>query len=190
MPAALSDKETVVTKLGEVFREYGYHGASLSHITQATGLGKGSLYHYFPNGKEDMARSVLQHIHNWFEAEIFSPLRGDAALEEGIAQMFRAVRDYFRNGNRICLLGAFALYDTRDMFAVEIRRYFEIWWEAMQSFLCRRGMERGMAEQISMQAMIIIQGALVLAHATGKPALFDAALAEQERLIIASFCIR
>ena len=47
--------------LGEVFRAHGYEGASLTLITQATGLGKGSLYNFFPDGKEQMAAEVLAH---------------------------------------------------------------------------------------------------------------------------------
>ncbi|TGQ06111.1 helix-turn-helix domain-containing protein, partial [Mesorhizobium sp. M00.F.Ca.ET.217.01.1.1] len=43
--------------IGEVFREHGYEGASLALIGAATGLGKGSLYHFFPGGKEEMARA-------------------------------------------------------------------------------------------------------------------------------------
>jgi hypothetical protein len=29
-------------------------------------LGKGSLYHFFPGGKEDMAKAVLDEVAVWF----------------------------------------------------------------------------------------------------------------------------
>jgi len=42
--------------LTDVFRTYGYEGATLSRISEATGLQRASLYHRFPGGKEAMAR--------------------------------------------------------------------------------------------------------------------------------------
>lgn len=33
----------------EVFAEYGYHGATMEHIMQVSGLSKGLVYHYFPS---------------------------------------------------------------------------------------------------------------------------------------------
>src|SRR5689334_1226155 len=51
-PAASDAREHVLSQLGEVFRAHGYEGASLTLITEATGLGKGSLYNLFPRGKQ------------------------------------------------------------------------------------------------------------------------------------------
>ena len=59
MPAALITREEAVARLGDVFREHGFEGTSLSVITAATGLGKGSLYNYFPGGKDEMAAAAL-----------------------------------------------------------------------------------------------------------------------------------
>jgi AcrR family transcriptional regulator len=33
----------------EVFSAYGYHGATMEHIMQVSGLSKGLVYHYFPS---------------------------------------------------------------------------------------------------------------------------------------------
>ena len=45
--------------LTRVFQTYGYDGATLSRISDATGLQRASLYHRFPGGKEEMAKFVL-----------------------------------------------------------------------------------------------------------------------------------
>ncbi|MGL5792847.1 MAG: TetR/AcrR family transcriptional regulator [Waterburya sp.] len=52
MPAPKVDKDKAITAIAELFREHGYHGTSYSQIIKTSGLGKGSLYHYFPGGKE------------------------------------------------------------------------------------------------------------------------------------------
>ena len=52
----------MIPVVAEVFRAHGYEGATLSVITEATGLGKGSLYHFFPGGKEELAAAVLADL--------------------------------------------------------------------------------------------------------------------------------
>ena len=61
MPAALDAKKKaeIVDRLFVVFQDHGYEGASLADLSRATGLGKSSLYHHFPGGKEQMAEAVL-----------------------------------------------------------------------------------------------------------------------------------
>lgn len=178
-------REELIARIGEVFREHGYNGASLSLIGQAVGLGKGSLYHYFPEGKPEMARLVLAHVHGWFETNVFAPLRignGEAALR----QMFDAARQYFRGGRRICLVGAFALDHTRDAFARAVSRYFEEWLHALEGFLLRSGVPADESRNLSCAAMAAIQGGLVLARAVDDAELFMTATAVSEaRLLLA-----
>ena len=54
MPARLHTREAIVQRLLGVIRREGYDGASLAQLSTATGLGKGSLYHHFPDGKDDL----------------------------------------------------------------------------------------------------------------------------------------
>lgn len=178
-------REELIARIGEVFREHGYNGASLSLIGQAVGLGKGSLYHYFPEGKPEMARLVLEHVHGWFETNVFAPLRtgsGEAALRH----MFDATRQYFRCGRRICLVGAFALDHTRDVFALAVSRYFEEWLRALEDFLARSGVPPHKSHALSCAAMAAIQGGLVLARALDDAELFMTATVDSEaRLLLA-----
>lgn len=66
----LHERADVIPLIAEVFREFGFEGTSLSRITEKTALGKGSLYHFFPGGKEEMAGAVLAHVDAWFEREV------------------------------------------------------------------------------------------------------------------------
>ena len=176
-----SPRAALLPQLGEVFRTYGYEGASLTLITAATGLGKGSLYHLFPGGKAQMAKDVLGEIDRWFEAEVFAPLRDSEDAAAGIAHMFKAVDAYFRSGRRVCLVGVFALGAARDEFADAVRGYFERWREALATALRRAGHGRGAAAELAEDILAGIQGALVLARAADEPKLFSRALARLKR---------
>jgi AcrR family transcriptional regulator len=165
----------VLSQLGEVFRAHGYEGASLSLITQATGLGKGSLYNLFPGGKVQMAKEVLAHIDDWFEQNVFAPLREDKD-GEGVAHMYDAVDRYFDSGGRVCLVGVFALGSARDTFGKKVRSYFVAWEEALVAALRRGGVRPAQARDRSEEILLGIQGALVLARAKSDKAVFSRAL--------------
>ncbi|EJZ20715.1 TetR/AcrR family transcriptional regulator [Rhizobium sp. Pop5] len=165
------ERADIVPLLAEVFREFGYEGTSLSRITERTGMGKGSLYHFFPGGKEEMAAAVLADVDAWFEHAIYQPLRkGDA--REAIAAMWVNVDEYFRSGGRICLVGAFALDETRARFSAAIGDYFLRWIDALRSALMRAGCPREEAQLFAEEAVAGIQGALVLSRALDDKRLF------------------
>jgi TetR/AcrR family transcriptional repressor of lmrAB and yxaGH operons len=168
-------REKVIAQLAEVFRAHGYEGTSLSLITEATGLGKGSLYNLFPRGKEQMAEEVLSAIDNWFERHVFEPLRNDET-GEGIARMFDAVDRYFESGGRVCLVGVFALGSARDHFGEALRGYFKAWEDALSGALRRRGLPPSQAKQRAEDILLGIQGALVLARANDDRGVFRRAM--------------
>jgi TetR/AcrR family transcriptional regulator, lmrAB and yxaGH operons repressor len=167
----LNERRDVVPLVAEVFREFGYEGASLSRITEKTGLGKGSLYHFFPGGKEDMAKAVLDDVDAWFERHVFDPLRHDTP-DAAIGGMWDAVDSYFHSGGRICLVGAFALDGTRDRFADVISGYFGRWIASLRHALVQQGWDPADAGQGAEEVVLGIQGALVLARATEDESLF------------------
>lgn len=169
-------REDVIPEIAEVFRAHGYEGASLAALTDKTGLGKGSLYNFFPGGKEEMAAAVLDHIDTWFETHVYAPLRNAEDPAVGIAGMFTSVDDYFRSGCRVCLVGLFAMSDARDPFATRIRNYFVEWVDALALALRRAGYKKKKAKHLAEAAVAAIQGGLVLARSLDDPGAFTRTL--------------
>jgi AcrR family transcriptional regulator len=165
------ERGDIVPLLAEIFREFGYEGTSLSRITARTGIGKGSLYHFFPGGKEEMASAVIAEIDAWFEQAIYRPLRNDDA-RQAIAAMWVNVNDYFRSGGRICLVGAFALDETRARFSAAIGDYFIRWIDALRAALVRAGCPEEEARALAEESVAGVQGALVLSRALDDRAVF------------------
>jgi TetR/AcrR family transcriptional regulator, lmrAB and yxaGH operons repressor len=180
MTKPASERADLLPLLGEVFRAYGYEGATLALITDATGLGKGSLYHFFPGGKQQMAAEVLDEIDRWFEVNVFAPLRDSDDPGRAVVAMIKAVDDYFRSGSRVCLVGVIALGASRDTFAAQVHEYFARWHDALAAVLRRLGFSAGVARQRAEDALLTIQGALVLARARDDAKIFRRAMAELE----------
>jgi AcrR family transcriptional regulator len=179
------DRAAAIPLIAEVFREHGYEGASLSLIAAATGLGKGSLYNFFPGGKEEMAAAVLAEIDAWFATHVFEPLRRHPDPPAAIEQMFQAVDAYFRGGGRVCLVGVFALGAVRDRFATAVRSYFAVWAAALTEALARSGRSEGAAAELSEEILAGIQGALVLSRALDDPGVFSRTIGRLRKRVAA-----
>jgi len=181
MARMVTERSDTINPLAEVFREHGYEGASLALIGKATGLGKGSLYHFFPDGKEEMVRAVLAEIDQWFEHAVYGPLRDESDANHAIDGMLDAVMDYFRSGRRVCLVGALAVGHTRDRFSQAIQGYFASWVGALQSALVRQGRDDNQARVLSEEAVLSIQGAIILSRALDDPGVFQRAVDQIRR---------
>jgi hypothetical protein len=86
--------------------------------------------------------------------------------------MFTSVEDYFRAGRRVCLVGVFALDNTRDRFATAVKSYFVDWAAALNKALIRCGQSPAAARARTEDILGGIQGGLVLARALDDPAVF------------------
>ena len=172
MARQVRERADIIPILGEVFRDYGLDGASLALIEQRTGLGKGSLYHFFPGGKAEMAGAVLEEIDAWFTREVFAPLAEAQDPAAGVRAMLAATDRYFQSGRRICLVGALSLNDARDGFAARIRGYFAAWRAALAGALARTGLAPDVAMTRAEAGLAAIQGALVLARALDEAEVF------------------
>lgn len=183
MPRIVAERTDTLPTLAEIFREYGYNGASLSLISKATGLGKGSLYHFFPGGKAEMATAVLEEIEAWFQTNIFTPLLDTSDPACAITEMLDTVMAYFQSGQRVCLVGSLALNDPEDRFVSLVSRYFEDWINTLTQLFENAGYVD--ASDLAEQVVVEIQGGIVLTRALHNPALFQRRMEKLKQRIIA-----
>ncbi len=179
----LTDRASALPALAEAFREYGFEGASLSVLSKATGLGKGSLYNFFPGGKEEMMEAVLADIDAWFETAIFAPLEDTADPAAAVVSMIDDVTAYFRSGRRVCLVGCIGLNASGAAFADRIRGYFARWIAALAGCLRSGGVPEPQAARLAEEGVSAIQGAIVLARALGEEAAFLRIVRHQQSIL-------
>ena len=82
-----STKEQILDGFADQLLEYGYRGISLKTITEAVGIKRPSLYHHFPDGKEQIyAQVALRRI----EEDIVR-LEAALAVEGGLREQLVAL---------------------------------------------------------------------------------------------------
>jgi TetR/AcrR family transcriptional repressor of lmrAB and yxaGH operons len=172
MPAPLIAKEEVLNRLASAFRTGGYKGTSLKDLCEATGLVKASLYHYFPGGKEEMAQAVLDHIGGWFAANVVAPMHRDIAPKKRLEIMVNSLNKFYNRGKTACLIDLFGIGEAHDLFHESLQASEQAWEKAISQTLIDAGFDKDSAERRAEQALIQIQGALVIARAKRSPQVF------------------
>ncbi|MFM6152276.1 MAG: TetR/AcrR family transcriptional regulator [Cuspidothrix sp.] len=158
-------KETYVPTLLKLFRQFGYEGVTLSKIAQATGLGKASLYHHFPGGKAEMAETALNHVNQWLETSILQILNGEEIPLEKFQSMCEETSRFFNEGENSCLWAVLVMEQSSDdLFHSQISWAFSQWIEAIANVIMNAGLDKTLAMQRGEDAMIAIQGALIVSH--------------------------
>ena len=164
-------KDDYVPTLFSLFRQYGYDGATLSKISAATGLGKASLYHHFPGGKADMVAAVLDHSDCWLQEHVLQLLASEGSPEARLQKMCDHIHDLYVGGTQPCLTAILATGTGRDLFHDRVKALLETWIGAIAHVLIESGFDEALALQRGQDALISVQGALIVSQS-----LYDASL--------------
>ena len=176
-------REDYLPALFQLFRSSGYDGVSLSKISKATGLGKASLYHHFPGGKAEMLQATMDYTQGWFEENVIGVLRQNKPARERIKEMCDRIDKLYESGEQPCFIAALTSGSPRDTFQEPIKFRLEGMIEAIAQTLIEAGLSSKLAYQRGEDAVITIQGALILARGTNEPQRFQRAIAQlPERL--------
>ena len=184
MPAPVIARDAAIEQLIGVFQSRGYQAASLSELSEATGLGRSSLYHHFPDGKADMARAVLTSVSAWMEAEVFTALDGPGEPPARLKLATAALDRFYRGGSARCVLGNFVLDGSRTLFAAELGAMFQRLMAALAHLARDAGLSRKLAAERAEQAVVQLQGALVLAGGIDDTGVFARTLARLPTLLL------
>jgi len=155
-----------------VFRRHGYQGASMSELANATGLGKSSLYHHFPGGKDDMALAVLDHVRQWLDEHVVKIAAGDGTPKAKLAAITERLAAFYENGREPCLLGALAAGGARANLQAPLREAFQMLIAAFTALGIEGGAPKAKARLAAEDAVLRIQGALILSAGLDDPSPF------------------
>jgi len=160
--------EDLLARLGATFRRVGYDGASLAQLSEATGLKKASLYHRFPDGKEQMGLEVLQEAGRWLTRHVLEPLAGEGSPRERITAMASELDVFYQNGKQACLLNLLSSpIGIAGPFQTAIRDMLEAFVAALAAVAEEAGFTPTEARERAERLVALVQGGLVLARGLG-----------------------
>jgi TetR/AcrR family transcriptional repressor of lmrAB and yxaGH operons len=124
-------RDTLLTELAAVFLSRGYEGATLTELARATGLGKASLYHHFPGGKEEMAAVLLRDAAARLDQTAFARLEEQRPATERLQLFIDGFDRYVEHGERNCLVAILAQGSIGEHHGTQIADQFRDWQQRL-----------------------------------------------------------
>lgn len=169
-------KEAAIPQLLTVFQKYGYDGATLAKLSEATGLGKASLYHHFPKGKEEMAAAVLDYLDRGLAETILAPLHSDLPPVARLKAMNEQIDEFYCQGSAACLLAMLSIGEAYPLFQSQIEQILTQWIDELAAVAIEVGVQPKIARQQAEDVVVQLEGALVLARGLNDPTIFKRVL--------------
>jgi len=98
-------RQFIIEKTAPIFNTKGYAGTSLSDITEATGLTKGSIYGNFAN-KDEVALAAFDYNLQTVQGIIRSEMNKQESVKEKLLVYVNVYNDFMKHSFRPCLPGS------------------------------------------------------------------------------------
>lgn len=172
--SASNTRERLIRAAEQLFRTQGYSGTGLKQLTTAAGAPWGSLYHFFPTGKAELAAEAARYAgevygEGWRRAFDQFDDPGEAVERIFLAEARILESSDYRNG---CPIAAMTLdiASTDDRLRLACESAFGRWLEILSAGFRRHGASEEAADSLASFVLAAIEGAIVLSRAAKSPA--------------------
>ncbi|MFZ5630288.1 MAG: TetR/AcrR family transcriptional regulator [Spirochaetota bacterium] len=153
----------------------GYSATGLNEIIAESGAPKGSLYHYFPDGKEQLAVEALAlSTDEWF-SQLSAIMNKAADPSAAIRMVCKAMAKQLKESKweNGCPIATVTLEVASTIPAIQqaADTHWKRWHEAIRAYFCRFDMQ--VPDALITTAIAAFEGGLLLsrAHRSEKPLL-------------------
>jgi len=165
MARVAKHENALVLAAAELFRKQGYAATGTAEILKRSGAPRGSLYHYFPGGKEEMAAAaivaagkVLSHT----IGEIASNVNSTAEFIEKYAQKLAGwmEKSDYRDGNPVTTV-VLETVPQSELITAEAEKAYEIWRDRIAELLAKDGWPDNRRAATAELILASLDGALI-----------------------------
>jgi TetR/AcrR family transcriptional regulator, lmrAB and yxaGH operons repressor len=162
-------REKILQTTCDLMEKQGYHGTGLNEIVKKSGAPKGSLYHYFPEGKEQIAaEAVLQSGQSTAE-RIRAGLAVSGSAPKAVHDFILLVaenveRSGFAAGSPLTAV-AMETATQSERINLACRKSYGMLQDAFKEKLLESGFSKTRAEELGAFITASIEGGIILSRA-------------------------
>lgn len=181
----ISVRDAMIDAAALLIRQRGVSASGMQDIVAEAAAPRGSIYHHFPGGKDELVIAALARV-----CDLVVTAIGRAAHKSQSADHFvSTIAAIFRGGaeqagwTEGCPVAATTIEGDRQSIAVReaIAASFSAWQSAIAVGLRQHG--RDDADQEALMILAALEGGLLLARGLRSPAPYDAAVALLRRVL-------
>lgn len=184
-------RQLIVEKTAGIFNTKGYAGTSLSDLTEATGLTKGSIYGNFTN-KEEVALACFDYNLSKISQVLGQRVQEATTYTDKLMVYVHTYHHFsgvpFPEGGCPILNTAIDADDTNNLLKDKAAKAVLSWKKRLVD-LIRAGVETGefradvAPEQMALSMIALIEGGIMIAKVTNNPTSLNKILKTVEALI-------
>jgi AcrR family transcriptional regulator len=170
MPRPDRSRTALIDTAALLFRRQGYAATGVNQILETADVKAGSLYHHFPNGKQELAAAVVESAGGEIERLLRRFLDSDSSVGEIVNGWIDLLIVQLASDGRdgcpiepIATESVNASQQVRDASA----RAFAGWTSAVAERLRTDGWRDRDAEETALAIIALIEGALILSRIAG-----------------------
>ncbi len=160
-------RDKILQAAAELFQFQGYHATGINQIIKNSGTPKGSLYHYFPGGKEELAVEAIRRTYQLGEANLRQMLAEKTDPIEAVEYAIQDLAVQFHGDCKVegVSIGLIAL--ETSMISEPIRKAcltaFEGWQAVIEAKFIEGGIQPEQARETAQLITMMLEGAFILA---------------------------
>lgn len=170
MPTAteIPTRDRILYASAELFRRQGYAGTGLKQVAAQSEAPFGSIYHFFPGGKEQLAEEVLRTGGRFFLA-LYKAIGAEAP------DLPSTVRDFFAGAAETLTSTGYAdacpiatvageISSTHDLLRQATAEVFGSWLLTLEEDAVESGIPRAEARILALSILALLEGAFLLSR--------------------------
>ena len=135
----MNSRESIIQSAGALIRAKGYFGTGVNEITKESKVPKGSLYHHFPGGKDEIIESALEEAAMQLAISFKNAMKGKGDAAKGLAAVVDIFIDDLKENNLKygCPLAAVSMDVAmeNEHLRSACSRLFKFWIDAIEGYL-------------------------------------------------------
>jgi TetR/AcrR family transcriptional regulator, lmrAB and yxaGH operons repressor len=160
-------RERLIRAAMKLFRQRGYDGVGLTEILTEADAPKGSFYHHFPEGKEQLGAAAVLHAGQFIGQLVDAEFRQAASFMEGVERVANGIATGFeRSAHKDgCPITGIALdmVPKSAMISDAVRKAFGEWQDIVVAHARRLG-EPEITADDALRLIMLLEGAWIMAR--------------------------
>jgi AcrR family transcriptional regulator len=162
-------KDRILDTTAELFRRQGYTGTGMKQIAAEASAPFGSLYHFFPGGKEELGAEVIRT-----SGRLYTQLFAAVAL--AAPDVLSAVHDFYAGAAETlretdyadaCPIATVALEvaSSNEPLRQATAEVFTEWLDSATEYFAFAGIPRARSRELAFAMLCLLEGAFVFSRA-------------------------
>lgn len=164
----LGTRERIVRAASRLMQRQGYDGTGIKQVAQEAEATMGSVYHFFPGGKQELALAAIDHGSRAFVSDLRAALHGDDDPAQVVVAFTADLADRLSASDWIdgCPITTTALGTAGRLPDIQAAaaEAFARWRELVADRLRASGIDKETAEELAHTVISTLEGAELAAQ--------------------------